>query len=167
MVVALADPKHPQITAVLGSEQHIHHPVAMAAQFRYAFVCDAEGVKVLNITDVEHPCTVSHLDLPEAHNIYVARTYAYVAGGSQGLVILDIENPEQMKIDQVFNAGGCINDVHDVKLVSTVKAGFQPRSSSAALIDRSHFAEIFETGPRWGSVLKVSSASGLRSRMAL
>ena len=29
--------------------------------------------------------------LEDARNIYVARTYAYVAGGKQGLVIVDVE----------------------------------------------------------------------------
>ena len=31
--------------------------------------------------------------MSEAHNIYLARTYAYVAAGKDGLVILNIENP--------------------------------------------------------------------------
>ena len=45
------------------------------------------------------------LPLEDARNIYVARTYAYVAGGKQGLVIVDVERPEHPVIDQVFNAG--------------------------------------------------------------
>ena len=39
-----------------------------------------------------------------------------MAAGKKGLVIVDIENPLQPKIDQVFTAGGRINDLHDVKL---------------------------------------------------
>ena len=62
--------------------------------------------------------------MPDAHNIYLARTYAYVAAGQQGLVILDIEKPEQPQVDQVFNAGGCINDLHDVKLGITYTSEF-------------------------------------------
>src|SRR6202023_2642538 len=85
-------------------------------QFRYGYVCDEEGIKVLDVTDLANPRVLSKYGMPEAHNIYLARTYAYVAAGSQGLVILDIENPEKPKIDQVFTAGGCINDLHDVKL---------------------------------------------------
>ena len=42
------------------------------------------------------------MKLDDANNIYLARTYAYVAGGRRGLVILDIENPEQPRVDQVF-----------------------------------------------------------------
>lgn len=124
VVVSLDDPKHPQVTAVLGKDHHIEHPEAVQCQFRYAYVCDEEGIKVLDITDLAKPEPVSVLHLKEAHNIYLARTYAYVAAGSQGLVILDIENPAQPKIDQVFNADGCLNDTHDVKLAITYVTQF-------------------------------------------
>ena len=39
-------------------------------------------------------------------------------------MILDIENPDRPKIDQVYNAGGCINDLHDVKLGITYVSEF-------------------------------------------
>ena len=71
----------------------------MQAQFRYAYVCDADGIKVLDITRLDRPVPVSKLEMGDAHNIYLARTYAYVAGGPAGLVILDIEKPEQPRID--------------------------------------------------------------------
>jgi hypothetical protein len=67
---------------------------------------------------------MSALALPEAHNIYVARTYAYVAAGSRGLVILNIEQPDWPRVDQVFSAGGCINDLRDVKLGITYASEF-------------------------------------------
>ena len=60
----------------------------------------------------------------DAHNIYLARTYAYVAGGPAGLVILDIEKPERPRIDQIYNADGCINDLQDVKLGITYTSEF-------------------------------------------
>ncbi len=44
--------------------------------------------------------------------------------GPLGLVILDIENPAQPKVDQVYNADGCINDLHDVKLGITYTSEF-------------------------------------------
>jgi hypothetical protein len=123
VIVKLEDPKKPEVIGVLGPDV-VKEPRAVAAQFRYAFVCDAEGIKVLDITDPERPAPAGKLDLPEAHNVYLARTYAYVAAGSQGLVILDIENPEKPKIDQVFNAGGSINDLRDVKLGITYVSEF-------------------------------------------
>jgi hypothetical protein len=123
VVVALEDPKHPEVKGVLGTDV-LKHPHALGAQFRYAYVCDEEGIKVLDITDVAKPVVVNSLSLAEAHNIYLARTYAYVAAGSQGLVILDIEKPAAPKVDQVFNADGCINDLHDVKLGITYASEF-------------------------------------------
>ena len=55
----------------------------------------------------------------DARGIYVARTYAYVAAGSQGIVIVDVERPESPKIDQTFNADGALNDARDVKIAMT------------------------------------------------
>jgi hypothetical protein len=115
VVIDLTDPKAPKVTAVLG-EDMVKKPNCVQVQFRYAYVCDEEAVKVFDVTDLAHPKPVSKLALPDVHNIYLARTYAYCAAGTRGLVILDIENPEVPRVDQVYTAGGCINDLHDVKL---------------------------------------------------
>jgi hypothetical protein len=123
VVVDLNDPKHPHVTGVVGADV-LKHPKAVQAQFRYAFVCDDEGVKVLDITCLAQPHPVARLDLPEANSIYVARTYAYVAAGGQGLVILDVTNPEQPRVDQTYDAGGCLNDARDVKLGITYVSEF-------------------------------------------
>jgi hypothetical protein len=109
---------------VISVVRDLKHPVATAAQFRYAFVCEEEGVAVLDITDLGHPRPVTGIKLKEAHNIYLARTYAYVAAGKEGLVILDIENPEKPRVDQVYTAKGLINDLHDVKLGITYVSEF-------------------------------------------
>ena len=54
--------------------------------------------------------------IAEAHDIYVARTYAYIAAGKQGLVIVDVERPEAPVLDQVYNADGQMNDTRGVKV---------------------------------------------------
>src|SRR5262249_30626339 len=123
VVVALNDPKHPEIVAVL-NQQVLKHPRAVAAQFRYAFGCDDEGVKVLDITNPAAPRLVNGVRMADARSIYVARTYAYIAAGKQGLVILDVEDPEHPRVDQVYTAGGCINDLRDVKLGITYVSEF-------------------------------------------
>ncbi len=105
-------------------EPFLKHPRALQAQFRYAYACDEEGIKVLDITDLAHPQPVSSLPIRDARGIYLARTYAYVAAGAEGLVILDIERPEEPRIDQIFNGGGCINDLNDVKLGITYVSEF-------------------------------------------
>ncbi len=115
VVVSLDDPTKPVVTQVIGHEV-LHGAKAFQAQFRYGFATDEHGLTVFDITDLAHPTVITKLPIEHAHNLYLARTYAYVAAGPQGLVIVDIENPEQPKIDQIFNAHGEINDAHDVKL---------------------------------------------------
>jgi hypothetical protein len=123
VVLQLATPTKPEVKAIIG-EKYVHHPTCVAAQFRYAYIGDEEGIKVFDITDVENAKPVSKIKIPHVHNIYMARTYAYVAAGPLGLVILDIENPAKPKVDQIFNADGAINDLHDVKLGATYPSEF-------------------------------------------
>ena len=115
VVVDINNPKRPAVVNVLGAP-YIVGAKSVQVQFRYAFLCDGEGLKVLDVTNLATPLPVAALELEDAHNVYVARTYAYVAAGHQGLVIVDVRNPEQPRIDQVYDANGCINDLHDVKL---------------------------------------------------
>jgi len=122
-VVGLDDPKHPKLVSLV-KEPYLNKPHAIAGQFRYAYVCDEDGIKVLDISDLTCPRVVSMIRMPHCHNIYLARTYAYVAAGPRGLVILDIKVADRPKIDQVFDAGGCINDAHDVKLGVTYVSEF-------------------------------------------
>jgi hypothetical protein len=49
----------------------------------------------------------------------VARTYAYVAAGKQGLVIVDVKNPERPKVYQTVTFDGALNDAQDVIVGST------------------------------------------------
>ncbi len=120
VVVSIADPLKPKIVGSV-TVPKLKKPKAVEVQFRYAFVCDAEGVKVVDVTFPENPRLVdnSFVPLKKANDIYVARTYAYVAAGAQGLVIIDAENPEALKIDQVYTAKGRISDAHGVKVAAT------------------------------------------------
>ena len=69
-------------------------------------------------------CVARLCRLTDARNLYVARTYAYIAGGKQGLVIVDVEKPEHPRIDQIFTADGEINDTRDVKIGMTNASAF-------------------------------------------
>ena len=123
VVIDIDEPLKPRVTAVVG-EPFLKKAHAVAVQFRYAYVCDEEGVKVLDVSDLSRPVAKSFLRLPEAHSIYLARTYAYVAAGPRGLVILDITNAAEPKFETAFNAGGVINDTRDVKLGITYTSEF-------------------------------------------
>ncbi len=123
VVIDIADPTKPAITQVIGRDV-LRGARAFEAQFRYGYACDEEGVKVFDMTDPAHPVPISALALDDARNIYLGRTYAYVAGGKHGLVLLDIEVPTSPRIDMVYNAGGAINDLNDVKLGITYVSQF-------------------------------------------
>jgi hypothetical protein len=120
VTVDIGNPLEPKIVNTLGGPE-IVRPKAIAVQFRYAFVCDQKGVSVLDITNPQKPKYVKDntIALKEANDVYVARTYAYVAAGSEGLVIVDAENPEKIKVQQKFNDEGKINDTRSVKVAST------------------------------------------------
>jgi hypothetical protein len=87
-------------------------------QFRYAFVVDADGLKVLDATQLDHPTPVEGALVPftDARSVYVARTYAYVSAGTQGIGIVDVEKPERPRLDQMFTANGALTDVRDLKI---------------------------------------------------
>jgi hypothetical protein len=117
VVVDLDNPLKPHVTAEIGSPVLVE-PRGIVVQFRYAFVVDREGFKVLDVTRLDQPKPVSGAMAPldDARNLYVARTYAYIAGGRQGLAIVDVERPEHPKLDQIFSANGELNDTNDIKL---------------------------------------------------
>ena len=117
VVVDLDNPLQPKVTAEIGAPVLVE-PRGITVQFRYAFIVDREGLKVVDVTRLDQPKLVSgaKVELEDARNIYVARTYAYVAGGRQGMAIIDVERPETPKLEQVFDAGGRMNDTADVKL---------------------------------------------------
>lgn len=109
VVLDVSCPTSPQIVAVLG-ENALVHPRAIDIQFRYAFICDCEGLKVVDITHPEQPHMVASVPLADARGVCVMRTYAYVAAGAQGLAIIDVERPTHPVVQELYSADGCIND---------------------------------------------------------
>jgi len=116
VIVDVDDPLKPKVTAQVA----LAEARASALQFRYLFVTSAQG---LNVIDVTHPAkprlTLANIRMDDAQGLYVARTYAYVAGGKQGLAIVDVEKPEAPRLYQWFNADGKLNDARDVIVGST------------------------------------------------
>ena len=123
VVVSIDDPEHPIVTSVIGADQ-LRNPKTIEMQFRYGFLLDDDGLKVLDVTVPSEPKLTASLPMESSHNLYVARTYAYIAGGSAGLIIVDVKDPTNPRIDQIYNARGQINELHDVKLGITYTSEF-------------------------------------------
>src|SRR5262249_59794054 len=104
-VVSLSNPLAARLVTTLSEFKKPHH---VQVQFRYAFVTDEEGLKVVDVTLPEKPRVVEDavVKIAEAHKLYLARTYAYVAAGKEGIAIVDIEKPEKPKLEMTFNGGG-------------------------------------------------------------
>jgi hypothetical protein len=116
-IVNINDPLNPRLAKRIA----LKNPRSSAVQFRYAFVVDDEGLKVIDITVPEQARVIegAFVRLAHAHDVYVARTYAYVANGKDGIAIVDVEQPERPRLDQMYNAEGRLNDVHQVKIAMT------------------------------------------------
>ncbi|MCA1594001.1 MAG: hypothetical protein LC754_15380 [Acidobacteria bacterium] len=120
VVVNLDDPLNPRIEARIGAPE-LKRPNSVAVQFRYGFVTDEEGLKVIDLTDPARAFVVrdAHVPLAHARDVYVARTYAYVANGPDGIAIVDVKQPESLRLYQNFNAGGELNDTRQIKVAMT------------------------------------------------
>jgi hypothetical protein len=117
VIVNLDAPESPQLVKVIPLDD----VRAAALQFRYLFVTDSSGLRVIDVTTPETAQLIgdAHVPMSNAQRIYVARTYAYVAAGEQGLAIVDLWQAEKPRLVQFFNAGGAIKDTRDVIVATT------------------------------------------------
>jgi hypothetical protein len=117
VVVDCSRPLAPRIVATVSG---LHEPAAVAVQFRYAYVADADGLAVVDVTDPAAPRLAARASgFGAATSVYLARTYAYLAAGPRGVAIVDVERPEHPALDRLFDAGGRLTDVRDVKVAAT------------------------------------------------
>jgi hypothetical protein len=124
-VIDVHDPTHPQILGEL-TNGFLRNPRCIAVQFRYGFITDDDGMKVVDLTEPDRPAPVkgAFVRLNHPGRLYVARTYAYVANGPEGLAIIDVENPARPRLDQMFNANGALNDTRTVQIGSVSASQF-------------------------------------------
>jgi hypothetical protein len=117
VVLDMNDPMNPKVLSVID----MPNARATALQFRYLFVADAAGLRVVDVTNPASPMIVTGADVPlrDARRVYVARTFAYVADASDGIAIIDVEQPRKPKLYQMYNADGAIKDAHDVIVATT------------------------------------------------
>jgi hypothetical protein len=123
VVLDLDNPLAPRVVTTL---KDFSQPRRVAFQFRYGFVLDNNGLHVLDVTDIDNPkpVTGADLQLADARDIYITRTYAYIAGGREGLHIVDVERPEVPKLVQTFNGNGKLNDTTAVRVGMTNSSMF-------------------------------------------
>jgi hypothetical protein len=115
-IVDLNNPLKPKLGAFIA----LQDPRATALQFRYLYVTTAKGLQVVDMTTIAAPQLLGAvIPLSDARRVYLARTYAYVAAGKDGLAIIDIEKADQPKVYQMFTADGQIKDASDVIVGST------------------------------------------------
>lgn len=115
-VVNLDKPLEPKLVTTIPLNQ----PRATAIQFRYLFASDATGLRVIDVTDPNKPTLLdNHVALKDAQRIHLARTYAYVAAGSDGIAVIDILQAEKPKLIETFTANGEIKDARDIVVAST------------------------------------------------
>jgi hypothetical protein len=62
--------------------------------------------------------------LKHAQRFYLARTYAYVADGADGLAFIDITNPAKPRLERMYNADGALNDTRAVQIGSVSASMF-------------------------------------------
>ena len=119
VVVDLDDPLNPRIAATIPLDD----ARASALQFRYLWVTTARGLELFDVTELEAPRPIPEatIALTDARRLYVARTYAYVAAGRDGLVILNVTNPERPVELTRYARDGETPDTQDV-IVGTTNA---------------------------------------------
>ena len=140
--LAIVDIDQPLTPKLLSTIPQLQNATSIGIQFRYAFVTDKVGLHAVDITDPARPRVASTLSLEDARSVYVARTYAYVGGGKQGMIIVNVEKPEVLRIEEIVTED--LHDVHDVKVASTNASAF------AYVADGEHGLKVFQlTSPEW------------------
>jgi hypothetical protein len=126
--VSVENPLAPSVVAVA---KDVKRPRSLEVQLVNGFVCDDEGLKVIALDDLwkldqapKEPLalpTVARLSLASANSIYVARATGFVAGGSEGLVILDLMKAREPRVLATYKgtAESPIDDARDVKVAMT------------------------------------------------
>jgi hypothetical protein len=122
VVIDMNDPMQPKHVATVA----VDDPRAVQVQFRYAFVTTAKGLQVIDVTQPTAPRLIEDALVPlrSANKLHVARVYAYVANGADGVAIIDVTKADKPVLYQMYNAEGAIVDARDVTVASTNASPF-------------------------------------------
>jgi hypothetical protein len=139
VIIDVDRPTEPRIVATV---PELRDATGIGIQFRYAFVTTPEGLATVDITDPSHPRVAARVPLEDARSVYVARTFAYVGAGRRGMVIVDIEHPEQPSILPWHD--DMPHDANDVKVGSTNASTF------AYVADGKYGLKVYQLlSPEW------------------
>ncbi len=99
---------------------------ASQRQFRYLFVTTRDGLQTVDVTDPRAPVVIEGalVRLGNAQKLHLARSYAYVANGADGVAIVDITKPAEPALYRMYDAEGAIDDARDVVVGSTNASPF-------------------------------------------
>ena len=140
--VVIVDVDKPLTPRIVATIPDLKDASGIAVQFRYAFITTRDGLATVDITDPNRPRIAGRVAIPDARSVYVARTYAYVAGGAKGMVIVDVERPEKPSILPWNDA--LPHDANDVKVASTNASTF------AYVADGKYGLKIYQLlSPEW------------------
>jgi hypothetical protein len=123
VVISISDPLKPRVVATVGAPDVVK-PTSVTVQFRYAFVSDQDGLKVLDVTWPERASKVAALPVKDARDVYVAKTYAYISAGAEGLVIVDVTRPLEPKRYTTWNDDGHVTDLNMVRVGTSYDSTF-------------------------------------------
>ncbi len=117
VIVDLSVPLKPRVVSRIA----LRDARAAVLQFRYLFVTDDQGLRVVDVTVPEraHLVPGAEIALAAAQKLFASRTWLYVADGSNGLAIIDIERPERPRLTGHFTGEGALRDSRDVVVAST------------------------------------------------
>ncbi len=99
VVVDITDAKVPKIVATLRNDKDWGFARKIfIGQNNLLYLADRKaGIHIINIQDPAAPKEIKRYQTQFAEGIEVADGYAYIADGSNGLVVLDVNNPEKVR----------------------------------------------------------------------
>ena len=104
----------------------LRNPRCVAIQFRYAFVTDDDGLKILDITDPTRPIPVPRatVAIENMRAASMSRAPTPMSRTGRKASRLSTSKIQSGRLDQMFNAGGALNDTRAVQIGSVNASQF-------------------------------------------
>jgi hypothetical protein len=107
LILDVSDPLSPTELGTYVPPSYVAN-VALAPGGNYAYITtDEDGLRVVNVSNPEHPVEVSHYETLATAHVAAEGAYVYVASGAAGLFILEpIIYPETLYLPLVMRSAG-------------------------------------------------------------